>query len=159
MQSSVSLRHFARHLFLVSNVYAGRKKSKEDVDGHLHKMRKAIIRMSLSYNDVDRLKEKIENLMDWERKYAKLFKPSDRETDELKRQISMLEDELRNEREEKSSVISENNERISQLTGSLENVKSQMRHLHLEKAKRQHRLNALESKIKEKVDVHRYFHS
>ena len=159
IQNTNSLRHFARHLFLVSNVYAGRKKSKEDVDGHLHKMRKAIIRMSLSYNDVDRLKQKIENLVDWERKYAKLFKLSDRETDELKKQISMLEDELKNEREEKSSIISENNERVNQLTGSLSNIKSQMKHLHLEKAKRQHRLNALESKIREKVDVHRYYKS
>ena len=159
IQSTNSLRHFARHIFLVSNVYAGRKKSREDVDGHLHKMRKAIIRMSLSYNDVDRLKQKIENLVEWERKYAKLFKPADRETEELKQQIAALEKDLSNEREEKLSIISENNERIGQLTGSLENVKSQMKHLHLEKAKRQHRLNALESKIKEKVDVHRYYRS
>ena len=159
MQNSVSLRHFARHLFLASNVYAGRKKSKEDVDEHLHKMRKAIIRMSLSYNDIDRLKEKIENLADWERKYAKLFKLSDKETDELKMHIAALEDELRNEKEEKSSIISENNEKVNQLTESLSNIKNQMRHLHLEKAKRQHRLNALESKIREKVDVHGYFHS
>jgi chromosome segregation ATPase len=159
MQNSVSLRHFARHLFIVSNAYAGRKKSREDVDVHLHNMRKAIIRMSLSYNDIDRLKQKIENLVDWERRYAKLFKLSDKETDELKRQISMLEDELGNEREEKSKIISENDERVNQLTASLSNIKNQMRHLHLEKAKRQHRLNALESKIREKVDVRRYYSS
>lgn len=159
MQDSVSIRHFARHLFLVSNVYAKRKNAKNDVDGHLHKMRKAIIRMSLSYNDIDRLKPKIENLVGWERKYAKFFKLSDKETEELKKQIAVLEDELRNEREEKLSIISENNERVGQLTASLDNVKGQMKHLHLEKAKRQHRLNALESKIREKVDVHRYYRS
>ena len=159
MQNSVSLRHFARHLFLVSNVYAGRKNAKADVDEQLHKMRKAIIRMSLSYNDIDSLKEKIGNLVDWERRYAKFFKLSDKETDELKRQIEVLEGELRNEREEKLSIISENNEKASQLTDSLNNIKNQMRHLHLEKAKRQHRLNALETKIREKIDVHRYYRS
>lgn len=159
MQNSVSLRHFARHLFLVSNVYAGRKNAKNDVDEHLHKMRKAIIRMSLSYNDIDRLKQKIESLVGWERRYAKFFKLSDKETDELKKRIEGLEDELRNEKEEKLSIISENNEKVNQLTESLNNIKNQMRHLHLEKAKRQHRLNALESKIKEKVDVNRYYRS
>ncbi|MBI2659593.1 hypothetical protein HYX07_00350 [Candidatus Woesearchaeota archaeon] len=158
-QNTQSLRHFARHLFLVSNVYAGRKKSKEDVGEHLHKMRKAIIRMSLSYNDIDRLKEKIENLTDWERKYAKFFKPADSETEELESQIAALEKELSNEKEEKLSIISENNERMAQLTSSLESVKNQARHLHMEKAKRQHRLNALEKKINEKVDLHRYYRS
>ena len=158
-QNTNSLRHFARHLFLVSNVYAGRKKSKEDVDGHLHKMRRSIIRMSLSYNDIDRLKEKIESLTGWERKYAKLFKPADSEMEELKSQIAALERDLSNEKEEKLSIISENKERIAQLTSSLESIKNQARHLHMEKAKRQHRLQALEKKINEKVDMHRYYRS
>lgn len=159
VNNSVSFRHFARHLFLVSNAYAGRQKSREDVDSYLHKMRKAIIRMSLTYGDLDRLKQKIENLVDWERKYAKFFKPADGETEELKKQIKMLEQEIKNEREEKLSIISENNERIGQLTQSLGSVRNQMKNLHLEKAKRQQRLNALENKIREKVDVHRYYHS
>lgn len=158
-QQSNSLRHFARHLFLVSKVYAERKKAKEDFDSHLHKMRKAIIRMSLSYSDIDRLKQKIENLIDWERKYSKLFKPADKETEELKNQIKALQQELSNEKEEKLSIISENNEKIVQLTESLDNIKNQMRHLHLEKARRQQRLKALEQKIRQRVDVHRYYRS
>lgn len=159
MQNTKSLRHFARHLFLVGNVYAGRKKAKEDVDNWLQRMRSSIIRMNLTYSDVDRLKQKIGNLIDWERKYAKFFKPADREAEELRNQIKDLQLELKNEREEKMSVISENNEKISQLTESLNNIKIQMKYLHLEKAKRQQRLNALESKIREKVDVHNYFNS
>lgn len=159
IQNTKSFRHFARHLFLVGRVYVGRKKAREDVESYLQSMRKAIIRMKLGYSDIDRLKGKIDNWIDWERKYAKFFRPADRETEELKNNITALEQELRNEREEKLSVISENNERIELLTQSLGNLKGQMKHLHLEKAKRQHRLNALESKIREKVDVHRYFHS
>ncbi len=159
IQDTKSFRHFAKHLFLVGNVYTKRKKAKEDVDNYLQKMRKSIIRMNLTYSDIDRLKQKIDNLINWERKYAKFFKPADKETEELKNQIKALEQELRNEREEKLSIISENNEKIQQLTESLNNIKNQMRHLHLEKAKRQHRLNALEQKIREKVDVHRYYHS
>jgi len=159
LQNTNSLSHFARHLFLVSNVYAGRKKAKEDVGEHLHKMRKAIIRMSLTYSDIDRLRQKIENFIGWERRYAKLFKPADKETEELKSEIRALQQELGNEREEKLSIISENNEKIRQLTASLDNIKNQMRHLHLEKARRQQRLQALEKKINEKVDLHKYYHS
>ena len=159
LQSSKSFRHFARHLFLVGRVHIERNRAKEDVDNHLQRMGKSIIRMNLSYSDIDKLKEKIENLINWERKYAKFFKPEDKETQSLKSQINALEQELKNEREEKMSIISENNEKIAQLTESLNNIKNQMKHLHLEKAKRQQRLTALDKKIREKVDVHKYYHS
>ena len=158
-QSSKSFRHFARHLFLVGRVHIERNRAKGDVDNHLQRMRKSIIRMNLSYSDIDKLKKKIETLLDWERKYAKFFKPGDNETQLLKSQISSLEQELKNEREEKMSIISENREKIGQLTQSLDSIKSQMKHLHLEKAKRQQRLTALDKKIREKVDVHGYYHS
>ena len=115
--------------------------------------------MKLSYSDVDRLREKIENLIDWERRYAKFFKLEDKETQKLKNQVDALEQELRNEREEKQRIIYENDEKIKQFTGSLSNIKSQMKHFHLEKARRQQRLNALENKIRQKVDVHKYYHS
>lgn len=159
LQNSSSFRHFAKHLFLVGRVYVERKKAKEDVDNHLQRIRKSVIRMSLTYSDIDRLKQKIENLINWERKYAKFFKPADIETEELKNHIKALEQELSNEREEKMRVINDNNEKIQQLTGSLDNIKNQMKHLHLEKARRQQRLNALETKIRQKVDVHKYYHS
>ena len=159
LQSSKSFRHFARHLFLVGRVHIERNRAKADVDSHLQRMRKSIIRMNLSYSDIDKLKKKIDNLLYWERKYAKFFRPEDKETEALRSEIKALEQELKNEREEKLSIISENNEKIAQLTGSLNNIKNQMKHLHLEKAKRQQRLTALDKKIREKVDVHRYYHS
>lgn len=159
IQNSRPFRHFARHLFLIGRVHIERNRAKEDVDNHLQRMRKSIIRMNLSYSDIDKLKKKIENLLDWERKYAKFFKPEDKETRALKNQINDLEQELKNEREEKMSIISENNEKIAQLTDSLSNIKNQMKHLYLEKAKRQQRLTALDKKIMEKVDVHKYYHS
>ena len=159
IQDLRSFRHFSRHLFFASKIHVERRKAEQDIFDHLQRMRKSIIRMNLSYTDVDKLKKKVDNLIEWERKYAKFFKPEDRETTSLKNQITALEQELKNEREEKMSIISENNEKISQLTGSLDNLKSQMKHLHLEKAKRQQRLTALDKKIREKVDVHDYYHS
>ncbi len=159
LQNSKPFRHFARHLFLIGRVYVERRKAKEDVDNYLQRMRKSIIRMNLSYSDIDKLKKKIENLTDWERRYAKFFKPEDKETQALKSNINALEQELRNEREEKMSIISENNEKIGQLTSSLDNIKNQMKHLHMEKARRQQRLTALDKKIMERVDVHKYYHS
>ncbi len=159
LQNSKSLRDFAKHLFLIGKVYIERNKAKEEVDSHLKKMRKSIIRMNLSYTDIDRLKQKIDNLISRERKYAKFFRPEDKETQELKEQIKSFEQELRNEREEKLSMINENDEKIRELTESLSNIKNQMRHLYMEKAKRQHRLKALEQKINQKVDSHSYYHS
>ena len=159
MISSKSLRHFAKNLFLMSKIHVERSKAKQDVDNQLDKMRKAIIRMSLSYTDIDKLKEKIENLIKCERKYAKSFRPEDEETKKLRNQINVLELELTEEKKEKGRLIEENNKKIQQLTESLNNTKNNLKHLHLEKAKREHRLRSLEHKIKQKVDVHSYYHS
>ena len=158
-ESPSSFKHFSKHLFIISRVYVERNKAAKNVHKHLHKMRKAVIKLSLSYSDVDRLKEKIENLINWERKYAKFFRPEDEETKELRNQVYALEEELIKEREEKLKVTEENNQKITQLTGSLNSIKSKTNHLLMEKAKRHQRLTALENKIKGKVDVHRYYHS
>ena len=159
LQSPKSFKHFSRHLFLVNKVYLERRKAKEDVYSYLNKMKKSIIRMNLTYTSIDRLRQKLDNLIEWEGKYAKFFKPEDKETQELKNQINALQRDLSNEREEKMRIISENNEKINQLTESLNNIKNQMKYLQLEKAKRQQRLTALETKIREKVNVHMYYHS
>jgi chromosome segregation ATPase len=157
IQLPKSLRHFTKHLFLISKTYAEREKAREDVYGYLQKMRKLIIRMSLGYSDVDRLKQKIDNLINWERKYAKYFRSEDDEKQELKNHIIALEEELGREREEKSRVISEHEERLRELKESLESAKHKLRSLLLDKAKRHHRLKILEEKISQKVDSRGYF--
>lgn len=159
IQNSKSFRHFAKHLFLIGKIYVERNKAKEDIYKHLEKMKKSIIKMRLSYTDISKLKEKIEKLINLDAKYAKFFKPEDKETQELKRQINALEKELGNEREEKQRIIYESDEKIKQLTESLNNIKSQIRHLFLEKTRRHHRLKSLEQKIRQKVDVHKYYRS
>lgn len=159
IQNTKSFRNFTKHLFLVSKTYRERSKAKQDVGEHLHRIRKSVIRMSLTYSDIDRLKQKIENLVYLERKFAKYFKPEDRETEELKSQINALGQELRNERESKLSIMGDYDEKIRELTESLNSVKHRVRHLMMEKAKRQQRLHALEQKINKNVDVHGYYHS
>ncbi|MBI4452618.1 hypothetical protein HY637_04255 [Candidatus Woesearchaeota archaeon] len=154
-----SLRHFTKRLFLVSKVYADREKARMEVYEYLQKMRKSIIRMSLGYSDIDRLKQKIDNMARWERKYSKYFRPEDDEKQQLREHINALEEELGREREEKFRIKSEQEERIKELSDSLENVKHKMRHLLLEKAKRHHRLKALEHKIDKGVDRKSYFGS
>lgn len=158
-EESKIFRKFAKHVFLASKVHSQRKKARENVDEHLHKMRRNIIRMRLSYSDIDRLKEKIENLLYWERKYAKFFKIEDHETRHLKSRMNELEEELRQEKEDKQRIIEENSAKTKQLTDSLNNIKSKLNELHLERTKRQQRLIALDKKIKEKVDIHNYFSS
>ena len=156
--TSKSLRHFANHLFIAGKIYIERKKARDDVDSHIHRMRKSIIRMSLTYSDIDKLKEKIHIMIEWEGRYAKLFKPEDKETTELKKKISDFGTELAQEREEKQKTSEENSQKIAQLTEALNNVKSKTNYLLMERAKRHQRLIALEKKINEKIDVHGYYH-
>ena len=151
------LKHFAKHLFLASRVYSEKNRAKENVAIHLKRMRKSIIKMRLSYTDIDRLKEKIDKLVGWEREYAKFFKIEDDETQELKRQLNALEEELSIEREENQKIIEEKDRRIRQMEESLLNIRNQSKSLLMEKAKRQHRLRALEQKIHERVDVQGYY--
>ena len=161
MQSQIPkpLKHFAKHLFVTSKVYRERENAREDVYSYLQRMKKSIIRMNLSYSEVDRLRQKIDSLIGWERKYAKFFRPKDPETDELKNRIKALENEILKEKEEKSMIKSEQDEKIKELSGSLENIKDRMKHLLLDKAKRSHRLKNLEQKISKGVDRGSYFNS
>jgi len=158
-QNPKPFRHFAKHLFIAGKIFLERKQAKEDVENHLQRMRKSIIRMTLVYSDVDKLKEKINNLVDCERRYAKLFRAEDGETRELRMQLNYIEDELKKEREEKRLTIEENSQKMQQLTESLSNVKSKTNELLMERAKRHQRMKALESKISGKVDLHKYYHS
>ena len=157
--ASKSLKHFTKHLFLIGKVYMERNKAEEELNAHLKKMRNSIIRMSLTHSEVDKLKQKIGSLISLERKYAKFFKPADDEVKNLKEDIKYLQQEIKNEREEKLRIISENGERINELTDSLGSIKHKVRHLMLEKAKRQQRLNILESKINNKIGNDNYFSS
>ena len=156
-QNLGSVADFARNVFLVSKVHVQREKSREDVYSQLQKMKKSIISMNLSYSDIERLRQKIDMLIDWERKYAKLFRPSDSDTLDLKNHIKILEEELGKEREEKLMIISERDEKVAELTESINNIKNNMKRLTLEKAKRQHRLKVLEKKIDEDIDRDGYF--
>jgi len=151
--------HFARHVFLISKIHSQKQKAEDEVKSHLAKMRKSIIRMSLSYKDIDRLKDKINILIDWERKYSKFFRPEDSEIKDLKGKIISLEEELQKEKEEKYRIMSENNERIKGMSDSLEAVKHRMRILHIDKAKRQRTLNMLDNKINKKIDRDEYYNS
>ena len=157
IQNGKPLRHFTKQLFLVSRAYSERNRAKNDIYLQLQRMRKSIIRMSLTYTDIDRLKRKMDTFMVLERKYAKYFRSGDDDRHQLQSQINFLREELENEKEEKLRIISEHEEKIREMAESLENIKSRMKHLLIEKAKRQHRLKSLESKINKNTDKEDYF--
>lgn len=157
MQSAKSMSHFAKHVFLVSRIHAEKKRAEDEVYGHLSRMKKSIIRMSLSYRDIDKLKQKISILIDAERKYARFFRAEDGEAKELKQRITDLEEQVKNEKEEKYRIVSENDERIKEMSDSLQALKHKMRVLHMDRAKRQRKLGILENKINKKVDRDSYF--
>ena len=159
IQVTKPLKHFAKHLFLASRVYVERNKAREDLNSHLERMTRSIIRMTLSYTDMDKLREKIGNLIKCERECARFFHPKDSEKHEFKSRVIQLEEELAIEKEEKNRIKEEHLEQIKQLTESLANLKSKINHLFMEKAKRHHRLKALEHKIRGKVDSNDYYSS
>ena len=159
MPETYSLRHFAKHLFLVSNVYMKRRKAEQEVYEHLKSMRQAIIKMRLGYSHIDKLKEKIANMVEQERSYARILRPEDGHTRELRSRLEALESELQNERESKQKIIKDTNEKTSQLAESLESTKMHAKNLLLEKAQRQQRLRHLEKKINERVDLNNYYNS
>ena len=159
MQYPKPLRHFTKNLFLVSRAFNQRKTAKEEIYAQLQKMRKSIIRMNLTYTDIDRLKQKIDLFITLEGKYAIYFRQDDDGKQQLQKQINSLQQELKNEREEKLRIISEHDEKIKEMADSLESIKNRMKHMLMEKAKRQHRLNALEGRINKNIDRDGYFSS
>ena len=156
-QTTRSLRHFTKYLFLVSKAHNERKQTRAEVYEHLEKMRKSILRMNLSYTDIDRLKEKIDKLADSERKYSRFFRPEDSEKQDMKSRVVALEGELSREKEEKFKIMGEHEARIKEMKDSLDGVKHKLRTLMVEKAKRHHRLKALEEKISQRVDSREFF--
>lgn len=158
-QAPKPLRHFTKQLFLVSRAFNQRNRLKGQIHDQLQKMKKSIIRMNLSYSDIDRLKRMIDSFMVLEGKYARYFRHDDDDKQMLQKHVVSLQQELENEREEKLRIISEHDEKIKELTDSLENIKGRMKHLLMEKAKRQHRLNALEGKINKNIGRSDYFNS
>jgi DNA repair exonuclease SbcCD ATPase subunit len=152
-------RHFIKHLFLASKVYTHRVKAVQDVGVQLQRMRKSIIRMSLTYSEIDSLKKKLENLIDYERQFARFFKPDDKETRQMKEKIRVLAEELQEAREERQKIINENEEKIKELTESLNQMKKKLSHLFIENAHRQQRMRALDMRISHKVDSRSFYDS
>jgi DNA/RNA-binding domain of Phe-tRNA-synthetase-like protein len=58
-QDSKWFRNFSRNLVLAGAAYHQRRGAREELDKHLERMRKSIIRMTLTYSDLDKLKGKI----------------------------------------------------------------------------------------------------
>ena len=154
-----AFRHFARHLFLMGKLFAEKTKAEEDLDRHLLKMKNSIVRLSLTYGEIERLREKINKLVDCERRYAKFFRPEDSETAELREHILNLQEELNKERLSKENLTHDYEEKINQLNGTIEGMTSQLMHHNMEKAKRQQKLISLDKKIKEKIDTSHYYGS
>ena len=152
-QKDRAVRHFAKHLFAAGKTYTERKKARKELNSFVEKMKSSIIRMNLSYTDIERLKKRIDSAMLAERKFGSLFRGEDKEDHELKQEIMALEEQLSREREEKLRIRADYEDRMKYLSQSLESVKSKMNHLLIHKAKSQHRINEIDKKIKGRIVV------
>ena len=54
-------------------------------------------------------------------------------------------------------IIGERDEKVAELTEAINSIKNHMKHLMLEKAKRQHKMKILEKKIDKDVDRGSYY--
>ena len=152
-QKERATRHFAKHLFRAGHAYIERKKARKELSSFVEKMRSSIIRMNLSYTDIERLKKRIDAAMDCERSFGKFFRGEDKVDSELKQQITALDEEISKEREEKLRIRADYEDRINDLSQSLESVKTKMNHLLIQKAKSQQRINEIDKKIKGRIVV------
>ena len=146
-ESSRAIKHFSRHLFIGVKLYTERKSAKDELNEQLERMRKSIIRLSFSYSDIDRLREKLDKVIHSERKFAKFFHIEDDEMKHLKNEVAHLTQQLGLEREEKQKKIDENKLRIKQLEEKVEVIKATLNSLVMEKLKRSQRMKLLERKI------------
>lgn len=149
---SLAFKFYAKNLFYMGKVHAERIVARYEVEDHLSRMKKSIIRMSLSYSEVEKLREKILKLADCERRYARFFRGEDEETKILKTKVHELEQELTRER-------AENSEKVKQLTDSLKAIRDRMHMLEHERLKRHSRLEAIERKINESIKPSHYARS
>ncbi len=144
---SKTFRRFSRHLAKAGRVQINRVKSRQEVDEQLAKMRKNIIRMRLSYKDIDDLKERMHDMIYWEGMFQKIGKRDSGESEILRATIERLEHELYLEKDENRRIVQENNAKIQQLTESLESVKNKLKLMMLEKVKKHHRIKFLEEQM------------
>ena len=146
---------YTRSLFLIGKTYVARNQAKEQLNQHLNKMRSSIIRMRLGYKDIEILREKIDELVDWERKYARVLKSEDNEILFLKGQLKRLENELKLEREEKERMSANYKGKISSLAESIIKIRGHIEILLKEKVVRKKRYESIENKIK--MDLGNYY--
>ena len=156
-QQTTAFRDFTKKLFIAGNIYSKTIKAREDVHKHMHKMKKSIIRMNLSYSDVDKLNHKVEKLIELERRYSRFFKAPDKEIGELKDQVEYLENQLRIERKEKHKIMEEQELKINEMKEHMQTVKSHARQLLMDRERRNERMKDLEKKISKRVDIKSYY--
>ncbi|HLG24074.1 MAG TPA: hypothetical protein VI564_04055 [Candidatus Nanoarchaeia archaeon] len=157
LEQTVVFRNFAKKLFIVGNVYSKTIKAREDVHKQMQKMKKSIIRLNLSYSDVDRLNHKVEKLIELERRYSRFFKTPDTEVKELKDHIEYLENQLSLERKEKRQLLEEEEVKINQMKEHMNAVKNHAKQLLLDRERRNDRMKDLEKKISKRVDIKSYY--
>src|SRR3989338_4953924 len=143
LEQTVVFRNFAKKLFIVGNVYSKTIKAREDVHKQMQKMKKSIIRLNLSYSDVDRLNHKVEKLIELERRYSRFFKTPDTEVKELKDHIEYLENQLSLERKEKRQLLEEEEVKINQMKEHMNAVKTHAKQLLLDRERRNERMKEI----------------
>lgn len=156
-QQTATFRNFAKKLFIAGNVYSKTLKAREDVHKQMHKMKKSIIRMNLSYSDVDKLNHKVENLIELERRYSRFFKAPDKELDELRDHVDYLQNQLTLERKEKRTLMEEQEHKINEMKDHMNTVRSHARQLLMDRERRNERMKDLEKKISKRVDIRSYY--
>lgn len=145
-----SIRDFFNRLCIAGSRHEKRHNAIKDLDNQLEKIQK-YSKGKLDMADIPRLKSKINEVLESERRILSLKQQGSAKETESARKIKELEHELGQVRTERDRALGENKEKIHELNLALLSIKTRMEKFIEHKREREKRIRELENKINSKV--------
>lgn len=144
------VKRFFASLCAVSGRYEKKLHAIKDLDNQLEKIKK-YSKGKLDAGDIPRLKSKINEVLESEKKILGHTRAETAKEKGLLEKIDELEHELQQAKQERDNAIEQNRKQIHELNDALLSIKMRMENLIEHKKEREERIMELEKKIKSKV--------
>ncbi|MBI2208741.1 hypothetical protein HYU50_04555 [Candidatus Woesearchaeota archaeon] len=122
----------------------------QDLGNQLEKTKK-YLKGNLDTGDIPRLKSKINEVLESEKKILGYKRAETAKEKRLSEKIDELEHELQQARQERDNAIEQNRKQIHELNAALSSIKMRMETFIERKKERETRIRELEKKVKNKV--------
>lgn len=146
------LKHFLRHVFMVSKGHKERKKAKEKLDNQVCNFKKISLRKNIkkenNEKDLDQLSEKIKSESNKEGNLLKNIHVDEDTLRYLTKKIKTLKRDISEAKKEKRKGKAAKKEEIKKFTNAINQIKSKIYQLLDAKKYKENRVKELEKKIK-----------